>query len=82
MIIMEEPRIAAKVPHVMDITKGEYYWCACGKSSTQPFCDGTHKGSSFSPIHFEITENKKTVGLCMCKRSSNKPFCDCTHLKL
>ena len=75
---MEEPNIAAKIPHLVDINKGEYYWCACGKSSNQPFCDGTHKGSSFSPVRFEITEDK-SVALCMCKHSKNKPFCDGTH---
>jgi CDGSH-type Zn-finger protein len=75
---MEEPKIAAKNPHVAKITKGEYYWCVCGKSSNQPFCDGTHKGSSFSPVKFEIKEDA-TAYLCMCKRSSNKPFCDGSH---
>jgi CDGSH-type Zn-finger protein len=78
MIIMEEPKIAAKIPDVSYLKKGEYYWCACGKSSKQPFCDGTHKGSNFTPVRFEITEDK-TVALCMCKHSSNKPFCDGTH---
>jgi CDGSH-type Zn-finger protein len=76
---MEKPTIAAKIPHVGEIKKGEYYWCACGKSSKQPYCDATHKiEGHFKPLHFEITEDK-TVALCMCKHSNNKPFCDGTH---
>jgi len=78
---MEKPKIAGKSPHVMDIKKGEYYWCACGKSSNQPFCDGSHKGSSFLPVRFEIAQ-ETTAYICMCKHSNKKPFCDGTHKKL
>jgi len=78
---MEKPKIAQKAPYVLELEPGTYYWCACGKSSNQPFCDGSHKGSSFAPTKVEITEAKK-VALCGCKHSSNGAFCDGTHQKL
>ena len=78
---MEKPKIAQKAPYVLDLEPGTYYWCACGKSSKQPFCDGSHKGSSFVPTKVEIAEAKK-VALCGCKHSSNGAFCDGTHQKL
>lgn len=75
---MAKPRIADTKPMGVTLESGTYYWCACGRSSNQPFCDGSHRGSEFRPIKFEITEEKK-VFLCMCKQSENKPFCDGTH---
>ena len=78
---MEKPKIAQKAPYVLDLEPGTYYWCSCGKSSNQPFCDGSHKGSSFVPTKVEITESKK-VALCGCKHSSKGAFCDGTHKKL
>lgn len=77
---MEKPKIAQKMPYVMDLQPGKYYWCACGQSKNQPYCDGSHKGTSFSPVMAEITEAKK-VALCGCKMTSNKPYCDGTHNK-
>lgn len=78
---MEKPFIFAKFPAVKELEKGTYLWCACGKSSNQPFCDGSHKGSGITPVQFKIEENK-TVFLCQCKQSGNKPFCDGTHKQL
>ncbi len=78
---MENPKIAQKAPYVLDLEPGTYYWCACGKSSNQPFCDGSHKGSAFVPTKVEITETKK-VALCGCKHSKNGAFCDGSHQKL
>ncbi len=78
---MEEPKIAQKAPYVLDLDPGTYYWCSCGKSSKQPFCDGSHKGTKFVPEKIEITENKK-VALCGCKHSKNGAFCDGAHAKL
>jgi len=78
---MEEPKIAQKSPYVLDLEPGTYYWCACGKSDNQPFCDGSHKGSEFTPKLVEIKE-KKQVALCGCKHSKNGAFCDGTHAKL
>lgn len=60
---------------------GTYWWCACGKSNKQPLCDGSHKGSEFTPLKFEIGE-KKTVALCQCKHTRTPPFCDGTHKQL
>ena len=78
---MSDPTIAQKSPYVLEVQPGIYKWCACGKSSKQPFCDGTHRGSEFSPIIEEIKETKK-VAWCGCKHSLGKPFCDGTHKKL
>jgi len=77
----EKPVIASKMPAVMDLGPGEYWWCSCGKSSKQPFCDGSHKGSSFTPQKVVIEESKK-VALFNCKHSNNEPFCDGAHSSL
>ena len=78
---MSDPKIAQKSPFVLTMQPGKYYWCACGKSSNQPFCDSSHKGSEFSPLIEEITVEKK-IAWCGCKQSSTKPFCDGTHRAL
>jgi len=78
---MSEPHIADRKPKVLELEAGNYHWCACGQSKNQPFCDGSHKGSGFTPKAFTLTE-KKTVALCMCKHSKNAPFCDGTHKTL
>jgi len=78
---MEKPTIAQKKPFILDMTPGTYYWCACGKSSNQPFCDGSNKVTAFTPIKTEIAEQKK-VAWCGCKQSANKPFCDGAHINL
>lgn len=77
-----EPHIAQKSPIAVEVEAGKsYYWCACGLSKTQPFCDGSHKGSSIAPLKFDATESKK-VFFCACKQSSNKPLCDGAHKAL
>ena len=58
----------------------DYWWCACGLSKNQPFCDGSHKGGAFTPVKYSATESK-TVYFCGCKASANKPLCDGTHKK-
>lgn len=78
---MDKPEIAQKSPYILDLAPGTYWWCACGKSKNQPFCDGSHKGTSFTPVKLEITE-KQRVALCGCKHSAGKPFCDGSHKTL
>ena len=78
---MANPEIAQKAPYVKELEAGTYWWCACGKSKTQPFCDGSHKGGEFTPVKVELAE-KTRVFLCGCKHSANKPFCDGAHKKL
>lgn len=78
---MTEPIIAQKAPFALELETGDYYWCACGKSAKQPFCDGSHKGSEFSPVKFTISEKKKYY-VCGCKHTNNAPFCDGTHKNL
>jgi CDGSH iron-sulfur domain-containing protein 3 len=75
---MAEPTVFDKKPAVLDLEPGTYWWCACGLSATQPFCNGAHKGSGMGPTKLELTEAKK-VALCNCKHSGNKPFCDGAH---
>lgn len=76
---MTKPTIAAKAPAAVQVTAGEtYYWCSCGRSKRQPFCDGAHEGSDFAPQAF-TAEKSETVYLCQCKHSGNGPFCDGAH---
>ena len=73
--------IPQRAPYVMDMEPGTYYWCQCGQSKTQPFCDGSHTGTGLSPIEVEIKEKKK-VAWCGCKHSKKSPFCDGSHSRL
>ena len=78
---MSEPTIAQQAPYAVELEPGTYWWCACGKSANQPFCDGSHKGSSFAPVKLEISE-KTRVWLCGCKHTGDRPFCDGSHKML
>jgi CDGSH iron-sulfur domain-containing protein 3 len=78
---MAEPEIFQRGPVVQQIEPGTYWWCACGRSQSQPFCDGSHQGTGLGPQEVEITE-AQTVAWCACKHSKNKPFCDGTHRQL
>lgn len=76
---MATPNIAQKSPYAVDVEAGRvYFWCACGRSASQPFCDGSHKETAFTPVKYTAEEAKK-VFFCGCKRSSNAPVCDGTH---
>lgn len=77
----KKPTIAQKAPYIMEMEAGKYFFCSCGKSSNQPFCNGSHRGSEFTPIQIEIPETKK-VAWCGCKHSSKQAFCDGSHRNL
>ncbi len=78
---METPEIPQKAPIRLEMEAGTYFWCTCGKSASQPFCDGSHKGSSFTPEKV-VFEEAKTVSWCACKHSKNGTFCDGSHKSL
>jgi CDGSH-type Zn-finger protein len=79
---MEKPTIAGKSPIGVELEEGKKYaWCSCGLSANQPFCDGSHKGTSFVPTMIEAEETK-TAYLCTCKQSANGVYCDGSHTKL
>ena len=78
---MSEPTIPAKVPAVMNLEPGDYYWCTCGQSASQPFCNGAHAGTDFTPMKFTI-ESEQKVALCQCKHTKNPPYCDGAHAAL
>ncbi len=75
---MAEPKIADTRPMVLELEPGTYFWCSCGHSSNQPYCDGSHKGSEFTPMKFEVEETKR-LALCLCKRTGGSPMCDGSH---
>ena len=79
---MTDPAIGQKAPMSVEVEEGKsYFWCSCGKSANQPFCDGSHKGTGMTPIKFTASANKK-VFFCGCKKSAKSPFCDGTHSKM
>jgi len=79
---MSKPTVAAKQPSPVELKAGEtYYFCTCGKSAHQPFCDGSHKGSGFAPKAFTAEKDGKAF-LCQCKQTANAPFCDGKHAQV
>ncbi len=78
---MAKPTIADTKPVVLELEAGTYYWCSCGQSNKQPFCDGSHQGTEFTPQVFTLEEKQK-VALCNCKYTNNVPYCDGSHSQL
>ena len=74
--------VAAKEPLAVELQAGKTYsWCTCGLSAKQPFCDGAHKGTDFTPMKF-VAEESKTAYMCQCKQTDNPGYCDGQHKKL
>ncbi len=79
---MSEPVVPQKAPYRVEVEAGKtYWWCACGRSANQPFCDGSHKGTGFAPIKHVATASGP-VFFCGCKHSARAPLCDGTHKSL
>lgn len=79
---MSHAVIAQPMPYPLPVNKGETrYWCSCGRSASQPFCDGSHKGTDMTPLPY-TAERDKIVFFCGCKQSSTGPLCDGSHAGL
>lgn len=79
--MMPEPECPKTGPYALELEPGTYWWCSCGRSQTQPFCDGTHRGTVFEPVKLEQVQAEK-VWFCGCKHSTKAPHCDGAHKQL
>lgn len=78
---MSDPVRAANTPFPVAVEEGKnYFWCSCGRSASQPFCDGSHSGTDFTPVKYTATESK-TAYFCGCKLTAGQPMCDGSHNK-
>jgi CDGSH-type Zn-finger protein len=78
---MEKPVCAQSAPYAVEVEEGKtYYWCACGRSQTQPFCDGSHAGTEFRAVAYKA-EKSGTAYFCGCKKTGTPPLCDGSHSK-
>jgi CDGSH-type Zn-finger protein len=77
----KEESMSKKLPVLVELEPGTYYWCSCGKSKKEPFCDGSHKDTALVPVEF-VMNAKKKVALCTCQRTKKAPYCDGTHAKV
>ncbi|MCH7910455.1 MAG: CDGSH iron-sulfur domain-containing protein [Candidatus Hydrogenedentes bacterium] len=78
---MDKAVIHDKKPAILELEAGTYWWCACGRSKTQPWCDRSHQGTGHTPVKTECTEAKR-VAMCNCKQTKNPPYCDGSHASL
>jgi CDGSH-type Zn-finger protein len=79
---MSNPIVAQKSPFAVEVEAGKsYWWCACGRSKGQPFCDGSHQGTGLNPVEYKA-EKTGTAYFCGCKHSGNGALCDGSHQKL
>ena len=79
---MAKPVVAQKAPYGVEVEGGkDYWWCACGKSDSQPFCDGSHKGTGFQPQQY-TAKDAATIWFCGCKSTGDVPVCDGSHNKI
>ena len=79
---MPDPAVPQKAPFPVEVEEGKtYFWCACGRSSNQPFCDGSHKGTDFAPVRY-AAERSGRVFFCGCKHSARSPLCDGSHARI
>jgi CDGSH-type Zn-finger protein len=78
---MDKPLRASDTPYGIDVEAGKnYFWCSCGRSANQPFCDGSHAGTSFTPLKYTANDTRK-VFFCGCKATAKSPLCDGSHSK-
>ena len=76
---MEKPTRAGDAPKMETLEEGKtYYWCSCGKSTNQPWCNGAHRGSAFNPLAFEAKASRPAA-ICTCKLTKTPPYCDGSH---
>jgi CDGSH-type Zn-finger protein len=79
---MTKGHIAGLAPIAVDVEAGRsYWWCACGRSKNQPFCDGSHKGSEFTPVEYKADATRR-VFFCLCKQTDTRPLCDGSHKRV
>jgi len=68
-------------PIPVEVEAGKtYWWCSCGHSKNQPFCDGSHEAMGGAPLAWEAPESR-TVWMCACKKTANQPLCDGAHAR-
>ena len=79
---MSEPVVAQKSPYKVEVEEGKmYFWCACGRSNNQPFCDGSHKDTGINPVKYKAVKSGNMF-FCGCKKTGSEPLCDGSHNKI